>query len=217
MGNTCAVCNNAARGAQKAAVRAAFPFSKAISLPHGLTASIRRLQAACRRWGVPSSQYLFIARVSAQRAYLLEGGKIGSRQGDFQLKRQFVASTSRYGIGQVSGSNRTPLGLHRIAQKIGGGQPVGTVFQGRKPTRLLSHDAASPAIAHRILWLEGLEPRLNQGGEVDTFRRYIYIHGTHDELTLGQPASHGCVHLGASDLLWLFDLVPSGTLVWIEN
>jgi lipoprotein-anchoring transpeptidase ErfK/SrfK len=71
------------------------------------------------------------------------------------------------------------------------------------------------AIAHRILWLEGLEPGHNRGGHVDSHRRYIYIHGIGEEPTLGRPASCGCIHLAAADLLPLFDLLTTGTLVWI--
>jgi lipoprotein-anchoring transpeptidase ErfK/SrfK len=71
------------------------------------------------------------------------------------------------------------------------------------------------SIVHRILWLEGLEPGRNRGGEVDSFERYIYIHGFGDETTLGRPQSHGCIHLGANILIPLFDRVDAGTLVWI--
>ena len=71
-------------------------------------------------------------------------------------------------------------------------------------------------ITHRIFWLEGLEPGFNQGDNVDTHARYIYIHGTGDEPTLGRPASSGCIHLAAGDLLPLFDQVPEHSLVWIE-
>ena len=70
-------------------------------------------------------------------------------------------------------------------------------------------------ITSRILWLEGLEPGCNRGGTVDSHARYIYIHGTGDEPSLGRPASHGCIHLAADDLLPLFDRLPVGTLVWI--
>lgn len=72
-------------------------------------------------------------------------------------------------------------------------------------------------IAHRILWLEGLEPGMNQGGDVDTHARYIYIHGVGDESTLGRPASRGCLHLAAADLMPLYDRIPAGTLVWIAE
>jgi lipoprotein-anchoring transpeptidase ErfK/SrfK len=72
-------------------------------------------------------------------------------------------------------------------------------------------------IVHRIFWLEGLEPGFNRGGAVDSFQRYIYIHGFADETTLGRPASHGCIHLSAADLIPLYDWLPEGTLVWIDG
>jgi lipoprotein-anchoring transpeptidase ErfK/SrfK len=72
-------------------------------------------------------------------------------------------------------------------------------------------------IANRIMWLEGLEPGRNSGDGIDTFARYVYIHGTGNETTLGRPDSHGCVHLSAVDLIPLYDLLPEGTLVWISE
>jgi len=72
-------------------------------------------------------------------------------------------------------------------------------------------------ITNRIFWLEGLEPGFNRGGDVDTFARYIYIHGTGNETTLGRPDSHGCVHLAGVDLIPLYDKLPEGTLVWIAE
>ncbi len=133
----------------------------------------------------------------------------------YALLKRFVISSSRFGIGQISGSQQTPLGLHRIAEKIGAGWPVGAAFTSRQFTGYTWQGKPGATIAHRILWLEGLEPGHNRGGNVDTHARYVYIHGLGDEPTLGRPASHGCLHLAAADLLPLFDLVPSGTLVWI--
>jgi hypothetical protein len=132
-------------------------------------------------------------------------------------RRLFRISTSRFGIGQLAGSNRTPLGLHRVGVKIGAGQPLGTVFECRRPVGLTWQGQPRAAIAHRILRLEGLEPGFNQGGDVDSFRRYIYIHGLGDEPSLGRPASRGCIHMAAADLMPLFDRVPVGTLVWITK
>ena len=133
------------------------------------------------------------------------------------LRKTFVISTSRFGMGQTTNSNRTPLGLHRVAAKIGGGHPIGTVFQSRLPVGLTWRGWPNAAIAHRVLWLEGMEPGLNCGGNVDSFRRYIYIHGPGNEPGLGRPASRGCIHLAAADLLPLFDKIPVGTLVWIAE
>ena len=127
-------------------------------------------------------------------------------------------STSRFGIGQVEGSNCTPLGLHRIAEKIGAGTATGTVFKSRKAIGHVSQpEFADAKITTRILWLEGLEPGFNRGGKVDSHMRYIYIHGTADQSSIGTPASCGCIHLADADLIPLFDLLPVGTLVWISE
>ena len=134
----------------------------------------------------------------------------------YELRTKCVVSTSRFGTGQTLGSNQTPLGWHRIAEKIGGGQPLGAVFRGRLPVGFTWQGLPEAAIVHRILWLEGLEPGFNRGGQVDSQARYIYIHGTSNELSLGQPASRGCIHVSSDDLLPLFDMLPVGTLVWIE-
>lgn len=135
----------------------------------------------------------------------------------YALRRRLVISTSRLGVGQVINSNKTPLGLHRVARKIGRGQPWGTVFKARKPVGNLKDALPEGGIVHRILWLEGLEPGLNRGGAVDTFKRFIYIHGYWDETTLGRPQSMGCIHVAAADLMPLFDEVTTGTLVWIAR
>lgn len=131
--------------------------------------------------------------------------------------KTYRCSTSKFGIGSVANSNCTPLGLHRIARKIGGGWPGGSVFKGRQHVGYTWDGLPFASITDRIFWLDGLEPGRNRGGNVDTFARYIYIHGTGDEPTLGRPASHGCIHLGRNDLLPLYDRLPVGTLIWIAE
>jgi L,D-transpeptidase YbiS len=133
------------------------------------------------------------------------------------LEKRYRISTSRFGIGQVEGSNCTPLGLHRVVEKIGGGCPAGTVFQGRRPIGYTWRGLPGAKITTRILWLEGLEPGFNRGGRLDSHARYIYIHGTGDQISIGKPASCGCIHLADADLIPLFDLLPGGTLVWISE
>jgi hypothetical protein len=166
---------------------------------------------ACSKHGIALSQFVLVVSVAGQTLSLFEQNK---------FIKNFPCSTSRFGIGQTEGSNCTPLGLHRIAEKIGAGEPAGRVFKSR---RIIGHtsqpELADAKITTRILWLEGLEPGLNQGFNggvnVDSHARYIYIHGTADQKSIGQPASHGCIHLADADLIPLFDLLPSGTLVWI--
>jgi lipoprotein-anchoring transpeptidase ErfK/SrfK len=177
--------------------------------------TLQPLLQLCRDLRRRTTTWLFVVSVKQQRAQLWR--KNDSSAGAYALERKFVVSTSRHGIGQVKGSNRTPLGLHRIAKKIGGRYHAGAVFVGRKLTGYTWQGQPNAPIAHRILWLEGLQPGFNRGGDVDTFDRYIYIHGVGDETTIGRPASSGCIHLAADDLIPLYKLLPVGTLVWIQE
>ena len=172
--------------------------------------------SACRRNGIAPTRFLLSVSVLSQSVFLFEKSSASPRLREgYQLLKKFRCSTSRYGIGQQEGSHRTPLGLHRVAEKIGGGWPAGAVFQSRQFAGYTWRGQPDAKITTRILWLEGLEPDLNRGGEVDSYRRYIYIHGTGDEPGLGRPASCGCVQMAADDLIPLFDRLPRGTLVWI--
>ena len=173
---------------------------------------------ALRRHSVRPTRYALSVNIARQRMVLFEANSFSAGgTSAYEFSREYVVSTSRFGIGQVMHSNCTPLGLHRVAKKVGGGHPVGTIFKARQPVGLTWDGMPEGSIAHRILWLEGLEPGFNRGGDVDTFRRYIYIHGFGDETTLGRPQSHGCIHLSASDLMPLYDRLPAGTLVWIAE
>ncbi len=178
---------------------------------------LNELQLVCRQKGLLLSADLLIVHIASQSMDWFQeiGAPHNGGPGNHSLLRRFLISTSRFGIGQEAGSNKTPLGLHRIAQKIGGGDPIGTVFRSRRAIGFTWAGQPDATIAHRILWLEGLEPGLNRGGNRDTFQRYIYIHGVGDETTLGRPASCGCIHVAGKDLIPLFDRLPVGTLVWI--
>jgi lipoprotein-anchoring transpeptidase ErfK/SrfK len=137
------------------------------------------------------------------------------------LLRRYEVSTGARGVGEQNGSFCTPRGLHVIRAKIGGGQPSGTVFVERRPTgELYGPDLAArfPGrdwILTRILWLSGCEPGFNRLGDVDTMRRFIYIHGTPDDVPLGVPGSKGCVRMRNVDIIALFDRVAVGTQVEI--
>lgn len=141
------------------------------------------------------------------------------RDGSGQLLRRYAVSTAKNGVGEQRGSYRTPRGRHIIRAKIGAGQPANTVFVRRRPTGELwspEFGAANPDrdwILTRILWLSGKEPGYNRLGEVDTMRRYIYIHGSPDTVEMGIPGSIGCVRMRNADIVELFDLVPCYTPV----
>lgn len=129
-----------------------------------------------------------------------------------RLVCEWPCSTSKFGLGTVEGSHKTPLGSFIIREKHGDGAPSGTIFKGRQSVGLWTPgmDTTSDFVLTRILWLHGTQPH-----NANTFQRYIYIHGTNDEKSIGRPASHGCVRLRNQAVIELFDMVPEGTPVWI--
>jgi len=122
----------------------------------------------------------------------------------------YPVSTALRGAGNTRDSEQTPLGRHRIAAKIGAGAEIMTAFHGRHPVGIYQPDVDDPKedwILSRILWLSGDQCGINRRGCVDTFSRYIYIHGTADEGSLGTPVSHGCIRMANDDIITLFDRV----------
>ena len=130
-------------------------------------------------------------------------------------------SSGRRGVGQAKNSGQTPLGWHQIRAKIGEGQPINTVFKGRRPTGEIYSPALGARfpdrdwILTRILWLSGLEPGVNRLGDKDTMQRFIYIHGTPETEPMGRPLSHGCIRLHNQAMCQLFDRVIPGMRVWV--
>lgn len=145
-----------------------------------------------------------------QRMRVFDGGRVAA---------DYLVSTSKHGAGERNGSFRTPRGRHVIRAKIGAGAPLGAVFRGRRPTGEIYSDALAAAqperdwILTRIMWLSGTEVGRNRLGDVDTMRRYIYIHGAPDSARMGEPGSIGCVRMHNRDIAELFDRVPVGTVV----
>lgn len=142
--------------------------------------------------------------------------------GSGRVIRRYPVSTSKHGVGEKNGSFCTPRGRHVVRARIGAGQPESAVFVRRRPTGEVwtpELHACYPGrdwILTRILWLSGREPGKNRLGEVDTMRRYIYIHGTHEFAELGKPGSIGCIRMRNGDIIELFDLVPPCTEVEIR-
>jgi lipoprotein-anchoring transpeptidase ErfK/SrfK len=138
-----------------------------------------------------------------------------------QVIKRYAVSTAANGAGEMNGSYCTPRGKHIIRAKIGSGQPENTVFVRRRPTgeiytpELGAEFPKRDWILTRILWLSGCEPGFNRLGDVDTMRRFIYIHGSPDGVEMGVPGSHGCVRMRNSDMIDLFDRVRPGTPVEI--
>lgn len=133
---------------------------------------------------------------------------------------QAQCSTAANGTGSQSGSYKTPLGWHRVAEKYGSRAAWGQEFVARRPTRTVwqpGDDTEKDMVLTRILWLDGLEPGRNKGGEVDSYHRYIYIHGTNGEEDIGTPASMGCVRLLNDDVIEAYELIPVDTRVLITE
>jgi lipoprotein-anchoring transpeptidase ErfK/SrfK len=153
--------------------------------------------------------------ISLSKQALLLSNEQGRKVGRYRV------STSRNGAGELRGSFCTPRGRHIIRAKIGAGEQINTVFVRRRPTgeiwtpELGARFPGRDWILTRILWLSGCEPGFNRLGQVDTMRRYIYIHGSPDSVPLGVPGSIGCVRMANDDLLELFEHVSPGTEVEI--
>ena len=135
------------------------------------------------------------------------------------LLRRYLVSTAKNGAGEQNGSFRTPRGRHIVRAKVGAGEMANTIFVRRRPTgatwtpQLAQQFPDRDWILTRILWLSGKEPGRNRLGEVDTMRRYIYLHGSPDSVPMGTPGSIGCVRMRNQDIVELFDLVPVYTPV----
>jgi lipoprotein-anchoring transpeptidase ErfK/SrfK len=141
------------------------------------------------------TRHRLVASVAQQRMVLFEENR---------PKRVYRISTSRFGLGDQPGTNHTPLGKFVIAQKIGGGQPLGMKFKSRRPTGEIvpANAPGRDPIVTRILWLDGQEPQNRRA-----HGRFIYIHGTPEESKLGQPASYGCVRMASTDIASLYDTI----------
>ena len=159
------------------------------------------LLAACS--STPKSEV--VVSVKDQKLGLYEAG---------ELKKQFTISTSKFGLGDKPGSNRTPLGKHEIIAKIGHGLPAGAVLKSRSWNgEVLKPNAPGrDPIVSRILWLRGME-----SSNRNAMNRYIYIHGTPEESRLGQPASYGCIRMGMKDVVEVFNQLSIGAKVVITK
>ncbi len=156
------------------------------------------------------ADYSLEISITEQRLYLFEENK---------LIRSYPVSSSAYGEGQVENSFKTPLGMHKIKSKIGTNVDKYHFFVSREhiaqKAKIIHEniDSEDDFITTRIMWLDGLNEGFNKGKNVDSYNRYIYIHGTHEEGLIGKKASHGCIRMLNHDVLELYDLIPEETTV----
>lgn len=140
-----------------------------------------------------------------------------------EITATYIISGAKAGAGCKAGSNQTPTGLHTIAEKHGNEVPLGGILKSRKYTGEVAAiytdetDVTTDYVTTRILWLKGLEEGINKGGKVDSYNRYIYIHGTPEEGLLGKPASHGCIRMRNREAIELYEQTNIGELVFITN
>lgn len=172
-----------------------------------------RVTKACALLGIKPTARVLLVNIGAHTLQFLQAGEV---------VKSYVISTSRRPPSNRKGSLGTPRGLHEIAERIGAGQPPGMVFKARQPTgrhyrEMPDSETDTNLITSRILWLRGLEERVNLGGEVDTYQRYIYIHGTNHENRIGEPLSAGCVLMRNLDIIELYEAVRPGDQVLITD
>ena len=189
-----------------------------LSLPQPLEAQIKPLMARLAPYlKEPLSYPLIFVSTQQQKLYL------NTVKSDI---KQYIISTSFLGTGNKSGSHQTPLGIHHISEKFGDNAPLGTIFKARTNTGKIAtiltnanQQSNADNITSRILWLSGLEEGVNKGSHnntnIDSYDRYIYIHGTDEEGKLGTPSSHGCIRMRNTDVIALYEQAPIGTLVII--
>ena len=153
---------------------------------------------------VDAAPYSLEISITEQRLYLLSNNS---------LVKSYPISSSAYGEGQIENSLKTPLGIHKIKQKIGTNVEKYNFFTSRQhiPEKAeIIHDAVDTKddyITSRILWLEGTEDGFNKGGQVDSFRRYIYILVIYEYGLIGQKSSHECIRMLKFDVMEIFELV----------
>jgi hypothetical protein len=153
----------------------------------------------------PDTQHHIVISTREQKLALLDQGN---------LMAIYPVSTSKFGLGDFRGSNRTPLGELQVADKIGEGALPGTVFKDRRRTgEVIPIDAPGrDPIVTRILWLRGKEPQ-----NANAYARTIYIHGTPEERNIGRPASYGCIRMRSRDIVNLYEIVGRGAQVTIVD
>jgi len=172
------------------------------------TSPIVRVREVCAELELPAPEkFIFVDTALQSLSYYNEE----------TIVMNCAVSTSQFGTGNRDGSYMTPLGLHRVEDKIGGGAQPWSVFKSREDTGVIWRNGMDEEnqILSRIMRLRGLEEGVNAGPGIDSYERYVYIHGTNNEKMIGTPMSHGCICMRNDDVITLYNIVEEGTLVYI--
>jgi lipoprotein-anchoring transpeptidase ErfK/SrfK len=157
--------------------------------------------------------FLYVA-VKKQKLYLIENDRISA---------EYEISTAKNGLGNQRGSYQTPQGLHKVAEKVGADVKEYEVIKQKVPTGEVVQPVLEAKVTNidlitsRAMHLSGMESGINKGGDIDSYKRGIFIHGTHEEGLIGTPASKGCVRMRNNDVIDLFERIEVGTFVIILN
>ena len=158
------------------------------------------------------NDYFLMVNTADQEMYIIKNQEI---------LKSYIIATGKAGEGNAIYSKKTPLGYLKVAEKVGDGAPMGTIFVKKQNTGEISKiytdktDTPKDPITTRIFHLDGLEKDYNKGGNVDAYRRGIFIHGTHEEGLLGEKSSNGCIRMSNEEVIELFDIIPTNTIVYI--
>ena len=164
------------------------------------------------KYGLKENETYLVIKVELQKLFVCKNTEVID---------EYDISSGAKGVGNVMESYKTPLGSHKIAGKYGDNEPIGTIFEGKKSMNITTKiyyepvDTPMDYVTTRIINLEGLEEGINKGGNVDTLKRFIYIHGTQEEGLIGKPASKGCIRMRNDEVITLFNQVHVGTFVEI--
>ncbi len=155
--------------------------------------------------------HLYIS-IQQQRLFLFDHGV---------CRAGYHISSAKNGLGEQEGSYCTPRGWHEVSDIIGIDQPINVIFKARLSTGEIYSSDLSQQYPHqdwilsRIIRFKGREQGFNLGGSVDSYRRYIYIHGCAAEHLLGQQASHGCIRMSNQDIVELAAIISCGDSLFI--
>lgn len=173
---------------------------------------LEEMRGVCRLAGLPLAGTYILVNTTTQKLHLMVSEMLAS---------SYSISTAKNGVGQKENTGQTPLGLHVIEEKIGGGADPFEIFKSRVSIgQIAEADAGETFIVGRILWLRGVQPGFNRGQDsegavVDSHDRYIYIHGTNDIANIGKAVSAGCIRMKPDEVIDLFGRVSEKALVYI--
>ncbi len=120
---------------------------------------------------------------------------------------------STAGFSCIQDTKMSPYGLHKAVELVGHNADPLQSFSSRNPTKIYQEGDLAPIITTRIIRIRGCENGVNSGYDVhgrcvDTFDRFVYIHGVPESL-FNEPnyTSAGCFILKPLDMIDVFNAI----------